>query len=440
MRYIKRILSGALVASLLMAGGLTLAPITAFAEEEERSDRPTRRVPTISERVFKKLAEAQEAVDAKDFNTAANVLLSMLDSTRYNTNEVGQIHNMLGFVYFSKEDYKNAIKHYKEVAKVGEGVPEGLETTTLYTLAQLSFVIERYQDALDYMEQWIAKANNPGHDPHIFMGQVYYQMKDYRNAVIQVEKGIKIAEERNVTTKEQWWALLNFLYFEQENWPKVMSTLETMVKRWPKRMYWVRLAGIHGQEGDEKKQLWTMEAAWHAKMFEQQADYTNLAGLLMQDEVPYRASKVMKEGLDKKIVKRDSGNLRAYGQALQLAQEVDSAINVFEEAAKMADDGKIYERLAQLYLDDDKYEQCVTASNNALNKGGVRKTQSVYLVRGMCQNSMDRLGDARGSFVSCRNEARNAKDDTNQRICQQWITYIDRENARREALAKANAR
>lgn len=440
MRHIKRILSGALVASLLMAGGLTLAPMTAVAEEEQQSDRPTRRVPTISERVFKKLAEAQEAVDAKDFNTAANVLLSMLDSTRYNTNEVGQIHNMLGFVYFSKEDYKNAIKHYKEVAKVGEGVPEGLETTTLYTLAQLSFVIERYQDALDYMEQWIAKANNPGHDPHIFMGQVYYQMKDYKNAIVQVEKGIRIAEERNITTKEQWWALLNFLYFEQENWAKVMSTLETMVKRWPKRMYWVRLAGIHGQEGNEKEQLWTMEAAWHAKMFEQQADYTNLAGLLMQDEVPYRASKVMKEGLDKKIVKRDSGNLRAYGQALQLAQEVDTAIDVFEEAAKMADDGKIYERLAQLYLDDDKYEQCVTASNNALNKGGVRKTQAVYLVRGMCQNSMDRLGDARGSFVSCRNDARGAKDDTNQRICQQWITYIDRETARREALAKANAR
>ena len=424
----------------LAIGGAVVAPSQAVAAEDEKPKGPTRRVPTISEQVFKKLAEAQEAVDAKDFATGQNVLQSMLQrERRYNTNEIGQIHNMLGFVYFSKEDYAGAIRHYKEVYKVGEGVPEGLETTTIYTLAQLSFVIERYQDALNYMEEWITKANNPGYDPHIFMGQVYYQMKDYRNAVIQVEKGIEIAQARNVPTKEQWWALLNFLYFEQENWSKVLSTLEILVKRFPKRMYWMRLAGVHGQEGNENEQLWTMQAAYHAKMFEQSADYTNLAGLLMQAEVPYKASKIMKEGLDKKVIESNAKNLRSYGQALQLAQETDTAIDVFENAAKLADDGKIYERLSQLYLDADKYNECVTAANNALNKGGVRKTQTVYLVRGMCQNSLDQLPAARGSFVSCRNDARREEDSTNQRICQQWITFIDRETARREALRRANA-
>ena len=47
---------------------------------------------------------------------------------------------------------------------LGEDIPEGLETTTLYTLAQLSFVQERYQDALDYMETWIGKAKNQSGD------------------------------------------------------------------------------------------------------------------------------------------------------------------------------------------------------------------------------------------------------------------------------------
>ena len=422
-----------------MATTEVISPAKAYAEEAEKP-RNTRRVPTISEAVFKKLAEAQEAVDAKDFTGAQNVLQSVLNrESRYNTNEIGQIHNMLGFVYFSKEDYNGAIRHYKEVEKVGEGVPEGLESQVLYTLAQLSFVTERYRDALSYMEKWITKANNPGYDPHIFMGQVYYQMKDYRNAIIQIEKGINIAKERNVPTKENWWAILNFLYYEQENWPKVLQTLEVLVKQWPKRTYWQRLSGIYGQTGDEKRQLWAWQAAHTAKMFEQQTDYTNLAGLYMQAEVPYKAAKVMKEGFDKKVIERESKHLRSWGQALQLAQEVDEAIEVFEEAARLADDGKIYERLAQLYLDDDKYGECVTASNRALNKGGVRKTQTVFLVRGMCQNSQDRLGDARKSFVSCRDTSRQREDQTNQRICQQWITYIDREQQRREALRRANA-
>ena len=94
-----------------------------------------------------------------------------------------------------------------------------METTTLYTLAQLSFVEEQYTDALNYMETWITKANNPGPDPRIFMGQVYYQMKDYDKAIVQMELGIDIAKERNMDIKENWWQLINFLYFEKENWP-----------------------------------------------------------------------------------------------------------------------------------------------------------------------------------------------------------------------------
>ena len=145
----------------------------AVAAEEKK--QKTRRVPSMSESVYKKLALAQEALDLKDYNTAVEVLEEMLNrSRRFNGNEIGQVHNMLGYVWFLKEDYERAIDHYRQVVSQGDKIPEGLETTTLYTLAQLSFVIDRYHDALDYMETWIAKSINPGPEPRIFMGQVYY--------------------------------------------------------------------------------------------------------------------------------------------------------------------------------------------------------------------------------------------------------------------------
>ena len=125
------------------------------------------------------------------------------------------------------------------------------------------------------------------------------------------------------------------------------------------------------------------------------------------------------------------------GQAWQLSQETKRAIEVFEQAGKMADDGKIYERLAALYLDNDEYPKCVTAASNALNKGGLRKKQAVLVVQGMCEYNRDRLSTARQSFTECRNESRRARDSSHQRICQQWITFIDRELNRREELAKA---
>jgi hypothetical protein len=50
---------------------------------------------------------------------------------------------------------------------------------------------------------------------------------------------------------------------------------------------------------------------------------------------------------------------------------------------------------------------------------------------------MDRLTAARTSFVSCRNQSRRDEDSTNERVCAQWITYIDREADRRRQLEAA---
>lgn len=426
-----------LAAPLLVGVGLP-AGVAQAAEEESEAPRETRRVPSMSEQTFKRLSEAQEAIDEKDYAKAKEVLNDMLGRRGMNGNEIGQVHNMLGFVYFTEEDYPAAIRSYQQVLDQGEDIPEGLEVTTLYTLAQLSFVNEDYQQALDYMETWITKAQNPGADPYIFMGQVYYQMQDYPAAINQIEKGIAIAQERDVTVKEQWWALLNFLYYEQENWPKVLETLEILVRDFPKREYWVRLAGIHGQQGNDEESLWTYEAADAGGFLSRQGDLTNYAGLLMQAEVPFRAARVLERGFEDEVIERTDSTLQSLGQAWQLSQEVEKAIPVLEEAASMSDEGRIYERLAQLYLDNDQFDNCVEAADGALDKGGLRQENGVYTVRGMCEYNRDRIQAARESFVTCRTVARREDDETGQRICQQWVTYIDNEMRREEELRKAS--
>jgi len=432
----------ALYVAVPFASELGMTAGAAFAAEGEGEGEPlpeTRKVPAMSEPTYKKLTEAQEALDAKNYQQALAVLNAMLsDGRKMNRNEIGQVNNILGFVHFTLEDYPAAIRAYKEVLAQGEDIPEGLEVQTLYTLAQLSFVNENYDDALRYMETWITKANNPGADPHIFMGQVYYQMENYQAATAQIEKGIAIAQERNVDVKEQWWALLNFLYFEQEKWPKVLETLEILVRDFPKREYWLRLAGVHGQEGNDNESLWTYEAASAAGFLTEQSDLTNYAGLLMQSEVPVRAARVLDEGITKGVVEKNDRNLQSLGQAWQMAQETKKAIPVFEEAARVSSDGKIYERLAMLYLDNDEFQKCTTASKSAIERGGLRKIQSLQVVQGMCFYNLDQLSAARQSFQACQESARRDRDETNQRICAQWITYIDNESNRRAQLAAAD--
>jgi len=416
----------------------TGAAVAAEGEQASQAPKETRKVPAMSEPTYKKLTEAQEALDAKNYQQALNVLNAMLaEGRKLNGNEIGQVNNILGFAYFQMENYPAAIKAYEQVLAQGEDIPEGLEVQTLYTLAQLSFVAEQYQKALSYMEKWITKADNPGADPHIFMGQVYYQMQNFDAAIKQIETGMRIARERNVPIKEQWLALLNFLYFEKENWPKVFETLEELVVKFPKREYWLRLAGIHGQEGNDKEALGAYEAASAAGYLTQQSDLTNYAGLLMQAEVPYRAAKVMDEGIKKGVIEKTDRNLQALGQAWQMSQETKKAIPVLEDAARLSSDGKIYERLASLYLDNDEFDKCTTAAKNAMDRGGLRKVQTVQVIQGMCLYNQDKLSAARQSFQACAESARRDKDQTNQRICSQWMTYIDSESNRRAQLAAA---
>ena len=433
--------------AVLTLGALGLVSVAGFAPSamaaEEEKKQKTKRVPTISAPVFKKLEEAQELIDLKDYTKAENIIQGMLDAgrgARYNGNERANLYNMLGYINFARERYQGAIKAYEQVIATPDDISDGMLSGTLYTLAQLNFVSERYQQALNYMERWITTANNPGPDPYIFLGQVYYQMQNFRSAVPQIEKGISVAQERGTKVKEQWYALLNYLYYEQENWPKVLEILEILVKNWPKRDYWYRLAGIYGQENDEKRQLWALESAYRGGYLDRDTDYTTLSGLLMQAEIPYRAAKVLEKGINDDIVPKTAKNWRSLGQAWQLSAETDKAIAALKKSGALDDNGRVYEQLASLYLEKEAFKSCVSAADSALSKGGLRKVQSTHVIRGMCLYNDDKLNGARASFVRARTASRERNDSPNERMAAQWITFIDNESNRRDQLLQAQRR
>ena len=408
----------------------------AFAAEEKKQ---TRRVPTMTEATYKKLAQAQEFIDAEDYQGGLNALNNMLDRRRrYNGNELGHIYNMVAFVYYAVDRYDQAIIAYEQVLAQGDQISEGMETQVINSLAQLHYSEENFNEALRYMQLWLDQADNPSPEPHIFMAQIYYRMDDFPKSIIHVEKAINIAQERGTEVKENWWGLLKYLYFEEDNWAKVLDILEILVRDFPKREYWVQLGQVYGQEGYESKQVYAYEAAHVAGYLDRESDMRNYAGLLMQSTVPYRAAKWLQEAMDEGIVKDTSENLQSLGQAYQMAQEVDSAIPVFEKAGTKSDDGKILARLATLYLEKDEYKKCTDSAESALEKGGLRKPYSTEVIHGMCLFNRDRLTQARRVFVEARANARRAKDRSVERMCSRWVTHIDSQKKRRAVLAAAD--
>ncbi len=423
-------LSGGLLLSLLPMGSAH-----AQSEQEERPRQATRRIPAMSEQVFNQLAEAQEMVEAKNYAEASRLLGRLLERRRLNGNERGQIYNLLAYAALEQEDNAAAIRNLELVLGEGDQITEGLETSVLYTLAQLQYLEENFAAALQYMDRWLAKQTSLSPQPHVFIGQVYFQMENIPRAIEYIEKAIEIARASNLEIRENWWAMLRYFYYEMENLPKSIDVLKILVRDFPKQDYWIQLCGMYSELEQEDKVLACFEAAHLGGHLDRESLMRNYAGLLLNANAPYRAAKYFREAMETEVVPAGEQNFITLGQAEQFSQEHEAAIEAFEAAAGLSEKGATYEQLSQLYFERDNFEMCVDAANSAADKGGLRREGSMLLVKGMCLFNLDRLSEAQDAFVASRRVSRRNEVASDELTASQWIAYIDKEKQRRDTLS-----
>ena len=153
-----------------------------------------------------------------------------------------------------------------------------------------------------------------------------------------------------------------------------------------------------------------------------------MAYLYLNAEVPYKAAKVLDEGIKKEQVVPDAKTLEILGNAWRQAQEVKKSIPVLEQAAGKSDDGDLYCRLGSVYLDNDEFKKSAEANRKGLAKGGVKRADQCQLVKGMAHFNLKQYGEARKAFKAAGRDQRSAK------YADQWIKYMDNEIDRQKKL------
>ena len=409
-----------------------LRPLSAaMAQEKKGPDtRETRRTPALRNNVYEKLAKAQEAAEAKDLNGAASILDEMIASggkSALNSYELANVYNLYAFIYYSREDYAKALKAYEEVVAQPD-IPLAMEINTKYTIAQLYFVQEQWQKGINALLDWFAVTDNPNANAYVLLSQGYYQTKDYDKALLNVEKAISMYKAEDKLPKEQWYNLARFLYFEKNDVNKTVSTLEELLKYYPKKDYWVQLSHMYGEQKKEALQLAAMDTAYVQGMLDKGPEQVTLAYLYLNGEIPYRAGKVMEKGLKNGSIQATSKNYEIAASAWRQAQELDKAIADMEQAAAKSDDGELYARLGNIYLDSDKFDEAIVAINKGLSRGGVKRPDTARLVLGMAYFNDKQYDKAREAFKAAGRDERSAK------YAQQWMQYLDSELDRQTKL------
>ena len=399
-------------------------------QQSEAAQQETRKTPAMRERVYSRLSEAQACADEDDMPCARELLDRVRQMSNLNSYEIAQMWNFYAFIYFSQDNYREAIRAYENVLQQVD-LPLGLETTTIFTLTQLYFQEERFEDSLAMLERWFVLTPTPAPDPYVLKAQIYYSLERFREGIEPVRTAIQVAMDQERELRENWYRLLNVFYYELEEYPNVIGVLTTMIEMWPKREYFIQLSAMYGQEGDEGRQLGLFETAYEAGWLLRSSEIVNLSQLLLQADIPYKAAKILEKGLEDGIVESTESNWRVLAQAWQLAQEDEEAIPALSRAAGLADDGVLDIRLAQSHQNLAQWQNCADAARSGMRKGDLRRLDQANMILGACLFEL-------GEFDAARNAFGDAEKDSRSRTgARSWMRYVDAEEDRERQLEQA---
>ena len=396
----------------------------------EPTTKKSKKVPAMHNRVYAQLARAQKLADEGDKIEGFAVLEDVKDRIdQLNSYERAMLFNFFGFMYYGNDDIDNAVESFEQVI-AQEAIPETLFQSTLYSLAQLSMQKQAFDQAISYLRQWQSMQSKPlVANQHIVFAQAYYQNKEFQRALEHITSAITLSKAENVQPKENWLILQRASYYELKQPRKVTLVLETMVKLYQKPQYWLQLAAMYGEIGEEAKQLATMEAAWQAGYVTKETDISMLAQLYLFNQLPYKAAFLLEEAIESGQLVANEKRIQLIAQAYINAKEDEKAIPVLQKGAELSDDGKFDEQLAQAYLNMEKWRDTIEAAKRAVSRGNLANEGNMYLAQGMAHYNLQEFSESLTAFDLAKGYSSSTK------TASQWLAYVSKEKSYQERLA-----
>jgi tetratricopeptide (TPR) repeat protein len=421
------------IISTNLAYGQTADELTGADGGKIVKKRTAKKVPAMRNRVYSQLARAQKLADEGVKIAGFDVLDEVKERIDgLNSYERAMLWNFYAFMYYGNDDIASAIEHFELVIKE-EAIPDSLYLSTIYSLAQLSMQQQSYSQALAYLQQW--QENNTKAltaAQHIMFAQIYYQDKQFDKVIIQVDQAIALAEQKASAIKENWLILQRASYYELKQPLQVVKVMEQLVRLYDKPEYWLQLAGMYGEVGDEDKQLAVMEASWQAGHINKASEVMTLAQLYRFHQVPFKAAVLLEQAIANGTVVASEKSFEALAQAYVAAKEDEKALPVLTKASEIADTGKFDVQLAQAYLNLERWQEAIAAANKGLARGKISRVGDMYLVIGMAQFNLQAFDDALIAFTQAQKIPKSAK------TAKQWFHYVEREQGQRARLAMLN--
>ena len=442
--------------------------------EAQSADKPKKQIKYKKARALqsstaKKMAKVYEALEvvddkgepAPDMETVVEILTELKsDQENLKSYDRSVMWNSWGYVYFVEGKYDQAMRAYDNVINEPE-VTLPIRNAALFTLAQLNLVKENYAKGISLILQWMDEVETVTAQAWSLLGQAYFQQGNFKKAMSSMKTAISMSEEEGYKPKENWYVIvaacigeLKKEIGEKNALLQQLDIYEILVNLYPKKLYFIQLGGTYGQLGRERDYMITLKAAHSKDLLDKESEYLALAQLLLLNKNPFWAAQVLVSGQKKittyqetvkdkatgketkvdktgPVVKSNEKNLKLLADSWRMAQEIEKAIPVLEQAAALSKDGKSYVLLGNLYLSEDKLNEAVDAIKKGLRKGKIDKLSQVHLTLGQAYFELQKFDAAKKEFrIAARDKDKQIKTTANN-----WIKYTENEEVRVKNLA-----
>lgn len=384
----------------------------------------------MSESAYRKLSAAHELL-GEDRIQEALAKLKVMEASRLSKYEQALVFQTYGFAYAQLNQYDNAVNYFERcigLNAMGKEAQHGM----LYSLASLYASQSSYQKAIDTLNRWFPEELNPPGSAYMLMASSLFELKRFNDALPYVKKAIAKSTE----PPEAWYQLGLSIYFETKDFTSAVALLRKMLGRWPDKLtYWEMLSGAYQQLGKETDAMAATALAHKKGLLTDESKILNLVRMKLYVGVPFEAGELLADELASGRVSKTQKHQALLLNAWIEAKALDNAIDVIDALSATAKTGKYQLQKAQLLTEQAKWQQALTAANEAIRLGNFKKTANAYLIKGMAHAELNQLDSALKALKKAQSLGGNAGSQA-----EGWVAFVlDKQALQAELAAKRDA-
>ena len=252
---------------------------------------------------------------------------------------------------------------------------------------------EDYTGALELLDGFIANRPEPVPEALYLLAVAHYKLGDYAKALPPAERAATLADDAPAS----WLELVAALLKQREDYRASIPWLERLVEKQPNdKVYWLELSLAYENVDDYESALATMRLAHLAGLLTADADFRRLSDLLVHQGIPVEGAVVLEQALDDQIVRADESAYTKLGTAWFMAGEFDEAVFPLENAARLADTGDGYVRLAITHVERQDWAAAIAALHAGMGRGSLSDEGRANLLMGVALYAQGKFAEAEG--------------------------------------------